>query len=139
MHARRSLLVAVLVLLNLMLIVAAYQTGRRVQKHRHEDSLYYTQASLAFGHYKSYGFIADYLEKKCYGAATSEANEMRDLQVVLLADNLRRTGNDPTLLAYIKFRDPELLKSALAGHLPELPSPEHPLTLICPEPANDGK
>ena len=69
-------------------------------------------------------------------AALSEAKEMRDGQVVLLADNLRRTGNDPTLFEYIRFRDPELLGSILAGHMPELPSPEHPLTLICPGPPN---
>jgi hypothetical protein len=53
---------------------------------------------------------------------------MRDLQVVLLAENLRATGNDPNLLAYIRPRDPELLKSVLAGHTPELQT----YTTTCP-------
>src|SRR5215469_9471505 len=136
MRPPRWLLVVTLVLLNLVLIAAAYQVGRRVQKAHHDRSIYYVQASLAFAHYRSYGYIADYLERKCSDAALSEAREMRDGQVGFLADNLRLTGNEPPLLEYIRFRDPELLGSVLAGHMPELPSPEYPLTLICPEPPN---
>jgi hypothetical protein len=103
--------------------------GRRTRHLNHDDGdVYHTQVLLAFGHYKSYGSIAALLEKKCYDAALTEAKEKRNLQVVLLADNLRATGNDPTLLEYIKLRDPELLKSVLAGHTPELRT----YTTTCP-------
>lgn len=68
------------------------------------------------------------MEKKCYDAALTEAKEMRNAQVVLLADNLTKTGNDPALLEYIKLRDAELLKSVLAGHVPELRT----YTTTCP-------
>jgi hypothetical protein len=99
--------------------------------HHDTGRVYYTQAMLAFGHYKFYGRIADYLGKKCYDAALTDAQHMRDEQVVLLAENLRRAGNDPTLLAYIKLRDPELLKSVLAGHTPE----QETYTTTCLQPA----
>lgn len=54
------------------------------------------------------------MEKKCYDAALTEAKEMRNAQVVLLADNLTRTGNDPALLEYIKLRDAELPEVCLS-------------------------
>jgi len=100
-----------------------------------DSGVYYTQAMLAFADYKDYGSIADYLEKKCYDAALTRAKQVRDAQVVLLAENLRATGNDPTLLEYIKLRDPELLKSVLAGHTPELRTE----TMTCFESANGRK
>jgi hypothetical protein len=135
MSHSRFLLITVLVLGSLALLVGSYEMGRRTQLSHDDSGVYYTQAMLAFGHYKVYGSIADYLEKKCYDAALTLAQHMRDEQVVLLADNLRRTGNDPTLLEYIKLRDPELLKSVLAGHTPELRTE----TTTCLEPANGRK
>jgi hypothetical protein len=96
--------------------------------NREDGGIYFTQAMLAFGHYTTYAKIAAELEKKCYDAALTDARELKNLQAVLLADNLRATGNDPSLLEYIKLRDAELLKSVLAGHVPEV----RPYTTICP-------
>jgi hypothetical protein len=135
MSRARFLLVAGLVLSSLVLLVGSYEIGRRTQLHHDDGGVYYTQAVLALGHHNFYGSIADYLEKKCYDAALTQAKQLRDTQVVLLADNLRATGNDPTLLEYIKVRDPELLKSVLAGHKPELRTE----TWTCIEPANGRK
>ena len=132
MSRSRYLLVILLVLVALVLLVGSYEIGRRMQMSRDDSGVYYTQAMLAFVHHKVYGSIADHVEKKRYDAALAEAKQMRDEQVVLLSDNLRRTGNDPTLLEYIKFRDPELLKFVLAGHTPE----PGPITTTCLEPAN---
>ena len=133
MSRSRFLLVIGLVVVGLVLVAGAYEMGLRMRPLKHDTTgVAYTQAMLAFAHYKSYGYIADYLERKCYDAALTEAKEMRDAQVVLLADNLQQTRNDPSLLEYIRFRDPELLKSVLAGHVPELPTPAKPLTLTCP-------
>lgn len=138
------LLVTLLVLGSLTLAVGSYEVGRRMrhlsdvtlerelvkETAKAADGGAYVQAMLAFGHYKTYARIADFLEKKCYDAALTEAKEMRNAQVVLLADNLPRTGNDPALVESIKLRDAELLKSVLAGHTPEL----RPYTTTCPEP-----
>lgn len=122
-------LVIFFVLLNLVLIAAAYRIGGRAHDTRHDASgLYYTQALLAFAHYKMYGKIATELEKKCYDAALKDAGEMKEEQIALLADNLRRTGNDARLLEYLKLRDPELLKSVLSGHTPGM----QPYTTQCP-------
>jgi len=128
MSRSRFLLVLLLVLLGLGLVAGSYEIGQRTRQSNNNSGVHYVQASLAFGHYKSYGSIAALLEKKCYDAALTEAKKMRDLQVVLLAENLRATGNDPNLLEYIKLRDPELLKSVLAGHTPELRT----YTTTCP-------
>ena len=136
MSRSRYMLVILLVLVGLLLSGGSYEIGRRMRPLVRDGSgVYYVQASLAFGHYRSYGMITDFLEKKCYDDALTMAKFMRDGQVVILADNLRRTGNDPTLLGYIKFRDPELLKSVLAGHTPE----PGPITTTCLEPANGRK
>jgi hypothetical protein len=132
MSPSRSILVVSLVLLNLVLVAGAYQIGRRVQKNRDDVGLYSTQAMLAFGHYKLYGIITGYLEKKCYDAALTEARDMRNGMIVIFADNLRRTGNDPDLLEYVRLRDADLLKSVLAGHTPDLPTPSRPITTSCP-------
>lgn len=115
----RLVLVLSLVLLSLGLLAVAYESGQRMH-HRDDSRVYYTQAMLAFGHYKNYGTIAAELEWKCYNDALTNAKEMKKLQIVLLSENLRKTGNDPSLLDYIKLRDADLLKSVLAGHVPEL-------------------
>ena len=107
-------------------MVGSYEIGRRMS---HEDTgIYRIQAKLAFSHYKSYGEIADFLERKCYEDALKVAKGMSVLQLEILADNIRRTGNDPTLLEYIKQRDPGALKAALAGQTPEM----QPYTTTCP-------
>ena len=129
MSRSRLLLVALLVLVTLALVAGSYQLGRRMRYSNQDNGgVYYTQAMLAFGHYTIYGKIAAELEKKCYDAALIDAREMKNLQTILLADNLRATGNDPSLLEYIKLRDAELLKSVLAGHVPEA----RPYTTTCP-------
>lgn len=102
--------------LSLALAGATYQLGR----YRGHRDVYRTQAILAFGHYKFYGYIADYPQKKCYEAALAEATGQRDAEIFLFAENLRMTGNDPDVLAYVRFRDPELLKSVLSGHTTEM-------------------
>ena len=127
MSRSKVLLVVSLVLANLALVAGSYELGRRVH-HSKDGGIYFTQAMLAFGHYTTYGKIAAELEKKCYDAALTDAREMKNLQAVLLADNLRATENDPSLLEYIKLRDAELLKSVLAGHTPEV----RPYTTTCP-------
>jgi|ERR1700733_8984727 len=116
MPRRKAIVVAAIGALSLVLIGAAYQLGR----YRGRHAVYRTQAILAFGHYTFYRSIADNLKKKCYDAALAEARGLRDEQIVLFADNLRSTGNDPGVLAYIRLRDPELLRSVLSGHTPEL-------------------
>lgn len=120
MRRSRFLLFILLVVVGLVLVAGSYEMGLRMRPLKHDiTGVAYTKAVLAFAHYQRYGDIADYLEKKCYEDALSVAKFMRDTQIVIVADNLRRTGNDPTLLEYIKFRDPELLKSVLAGNAPE--------------------
>src|ERR1700751_1284303 len=120
MNRSKVLFVMLFLVVGLVLVVGSYEAGRRMRPvKRDENGAAYTKAVLAFAHYRGYGQIADYLEKKCYDDALSMAKFMRDTQTVLVADNLRRTGNDPTLLEYLKSRDPELLKSVLAGHTPE--------------------
>ena len=47
-------------------------------------------------------FLADH-----YEAALTEIRGLKNLQITLVSDNLRRTGNDPELLEYIKVRDPK--------------------------------
>jgi hypothetical protein len=128
MSRSRLLLVTLLVVAGLVLVAASYEMGRRMQLvNRNDRSLAYTKAVLAFAHYKHYADIADYLEQKCYDDAVTMARFMRDSEKSLVAANLRRTANDPTLLEYIKFRDPELLKSVLAASTPE----PQPITTRC--------
>lgn len=117
------------VLINLIVAAASFGAGWQMKRMKPDESgVYYTQAMLAFGHYTSYERIKVFLERKCYDAALMDAREMQNLQMVLLADNLRGTGNDPELLEYIKARNPDLLKAILAGKIPELRS----YTTTCP-------
>lgn len=83
---------------------------------------------LAFGHHAFYENIESFLTQKCYDAALTEARELKNLQLTLLAENLRASSNDPKLVAYIKLRDPKLLETVQAGRLPEL----KPYTTTCP-------
>ncbi|GHU37475.1 hypothetical protein AGMMS50256_35470 [Betaproteobacteria bacterium] len=93
-----------------------------------ESGVYYTQAMLAFAHYTSYKQIKDFMEKGCYDAALTDVREMQNLQMNLLSENLKRANNDLELLEYIEFRNPELLKAIMAGHIPELRA----YTTTCP-------
>lgn len=115
MPRSKAVAIAIILTLSIVLLVTAYQLGQ----YRGRHAVYRTQAILAFGHYKLYSSIVDDLEKKCFAAALAEAKGFRDEQVVLFADNLRSTGNDPGVLAYVRSRDPELLKSVLSGHTPQ--------------------
>jgi hypothetical protein len=125
MKRSRFLLVSLLVVVVLMLVAVSFEIGQRVRPLNRDDrsvaySVAYTKAMLAVTHYRYYGYIAEYLEKKCYDDALTMAKEQRNLQMDLLAKNLGRTGNDPSLLQYIKLREPELLTHVLAGHIPEV-------------------
>ena len=60
--------------------------------------------------------------------ALTEIRGLKNLQITLVSDNLRRTGNDPELLEYIKVRDPKVLETVMAGRVPELT----PYTTTCP-------
>lgn len=82
-------------------------------------SLASVQATLAFGHLKSYERIESLLVRKCYDAALTEATELKNLQTALVSENLRASGNDPELVEYIKTRDPKLLETVLAGPVPQ--------------------
>jgi len=124
MARSKAIVIISSVALSLVLAGAAYRLGRYLG---HRD-VYRTQAVLAFGNYKLYGIIADYLQKKCYEAALAEAAAERDAQIVYFADSLRKTGNDPGVLSYVRFRDPEFLKSVLSGHTGELRS----ISTTCP-------
>lgn len=83
---------------------------------------------LAFGDYKFYERIESMLVRKCYEAALTEAREQKVLQLRLLSENLRMSGNDPQLMGYIKLRDPKLLETVLAGRVPE----PKPYSTTCP-------
>lgn len=126
------------VLFGVLVAVAAvsFEVGRRMTKARLDESgVYYTQAMLAFTHYTSYERIKAFLERGCYDAALTDAKEMRNLQMVLLSDNLKGTKNAPDLVEYINLRNPQLLKDIQAGHIPEL----HSYTTTCQAQPNRSK
>ena len=115
MRRPRIALVVALIVLACALTAGGYQLGR----YRSRNAVYRTQAILAFANYANYRDISGFLENKCYDNAFSFATAMRDAQIRLLSDNLRKTGNAPDLLAYFRSRDPELMKSVLSGHVPK--------------------
>jgi len=80
------------------------------------------------GHYKFYERIESLLLSKCYEAALTEARELKNLQLFLLSENMRQTGNHPELVEYINIRDPKVLETVLAGPVPE----PKPYTTTCP-------
>jgi hypothetical protein len=106
----------------------AFRYGAHVQRTEENRSSAFTQAMLAFGHYKFYERIEWLLELKCYEPALTEARELKNLQVVLVSENLRRSENDPELMEYIKIRDPKFLETVVAGRLPQLRT----YTTTCP-------
>ena len=123
MFRSRFVVATVLGLLFLGLLFAAYRFGQIHMQHR----MYSMKAMLNFANYSVYASITNDMEKKCYESALIQARATRDLQVRLLADNLRGAGKDPALLAYIKLRDPKLLNMVLSGQIPE----EHSFTTTC--------
>src|SRR5687768_501535 len=88
--------------------IASYLYATYEQRAAENHSLAYTQATLAFGHHNAYERIQSLLERKCFDAALVEARELKNVQAVLVSQNLRATNNDPELLAYIQTRDPKL-------------------------------
>jgi hypothetical protein len=118
MFQSRFVIVTVLCILFLGSLVAEYEY---LQSQRRGE-LHYWQAVLAVTHHDTYGIIADYIEHECYDAALAEARSMRDAQVRLLADHLRKASKKSELLKYVKLHDPQLLNSVLSGKIPELNS-----------------
>jgi len=107
---------------------ASYLYATYRQRGTESQNLAHTQATLAFGHHKTYERIEALLERKCFEAALVEARELKNLQVVLVSENLRATNNDPELVAYIQTRDPKLYEVISSGRLPELKT----YTTTCP-------
>ena len=120
--------IILVVLAGIVVALVSYRYGVHAQQTEENRSSAYTQATLAFAHYKFYERIESLLLSKCYEAALTEARELKNLQLVLLSENLRETGNHPELLEYIRIRDPKVLETVLAGPVPEL----KPYTTTCP-------
>ncbi len=129
---RAKLILGLLILSGFVVVaVAAFKVGQWADKStdgQGQDVVFHTQAVLAFAHYTSYERIRDLLERKCYDAALTVATQMRNLQINLLSDNLKKTGSNPELQEYVRFRNPQLLKEVMEGHVPELES----YTTTCP-------
>ena len=126
---RSKLLIALfLVLVTGAVATVSFRYGANMSIAQEGAALAYTQAQLAFGHYKFYERIESLLERKCYEAAMTEARELKKLQIVLVSDNLHRTGSDQELIEYMKLRDPKLLEMVLTGKTPALQS----YTTTCP-------
>jgi hypothetical protein len=117
-----------LVLAALLIAAVSFLYGRHIQPTEENRSLASAQAMLAFGHYKFYNRIESLIARKCYEPALTEARELKNLQLTLLSENLRASGNDPELMEYIKVRDPKLLEIVLVGRVPELRT----YTTTCP-------
>ncbi len=107
----------------------SYEAGQRARYQSGDSSEHnFWQATLAFAHYKSYERVKLLLEQKCYEAALKDVSEMKNLQTVLLSENLRATRNDRELVEYVRLRDPDLLKAVMAGHVPNLLAYDGPCT-----------
>lgn len=102
--------------------------ARQLTQSNH--SVAYTQAILAFAHYKTNDRIESYLLRKCYEAALSETQEQKSLQLSLLSENLYATEVDPELVQYLNIRDPKLLETILARRIPV---PKKSYETTCPE------
>lgn len=108
----------------------SYRYGLHAQESgQYHRSHAYTQAILAFAHYRTISSIEALLQKKCYNAALTTVREEKNLQIHLLSENLHSADKDPQLLEYVKTREPELLASILEGQLPEL---KQSYTITCP-------
>jgi len=127
-HVKWLGITSIVLAMALMACAASFQYGNRMQKADRERDVAYAQAMLAFDHYKSYERIEAMLARKCYEAAMTETHALKNEQLVLLAENLRATGNDPELVEYVRKRDPQVLAAVLAGKVPQLSS----YTTTCP-------
>ena len=107
---------------------ASYRYGISEAQNAEIHSRAYIQTTLAFAQYKAHERIESLLVRKCYDAAVAETRQLRNEQLYLVADHLRRSGNDADLVAYMKDRDPKLTEIALKGQIPEL----KPLATTCP-------
>lgn len=110
------------------LALVSYRYGLHAQQRVESSAVAYGQATLALANYKFYERLESLLLSKCYEAALTDARELKNLQLFLLSENLRRTGNHPELVEYIKLRDPKVLETVLAGSVPE----PKPYTTTCP-------
>ena len=127
--ARPKLLwIASIVIAAVAAALLAFRYGVTSEQGEMNRSLASVQATLAFGHLKSYERIESLLVRKCYGAALTEATGLKNLQTALVSENLRASGNAPELVEYIKTRDPKLLETVLAGPVPQ----PKPYTTTCP-------
>jgi hypothetical protein len=106
----------------------AFRYGVTSERGEMNRGLASVQATLAFGHLKSYERIESLLMRRCYEAALTEAAELKNLETALVWENLRASGNNPELVEYIKTRDPKLLETLLAGPVPQ----PQPYTTTCP-------
>jgi hypothetical protein len=120
--------VILIVVAGIVLASASFQYGKHAQRTEWNFSLAHTQAKLAFAHYKANEEIESLLLRKCYDAALTQAQGQKNLELTLLYENLRETGNDPELVEYIKIRAPKLLETVLSGRVTELKS----FTTTCP-------
>ena len=127
--ARSKFVIAVLFVLSTIVVAAlSFRYGAHVQKAEENIGLAYTQAVLAYGHYRTYERIESLLERKCFSAAMTELRESKKLQLVLASDNLRASNNHPELVEYIRLRDEKFLDTIMAGTVPHLTS----YTTTCP-------
>lgn len=124
----RILIAGVIFVIVVALGFASYTYGLREAQNAERHSISYIQTMLAFAQYKGYERIESLLLRKCYDAALAETQHLKNGQLSLIADNFRRAGNDPDIVAQIKERDPKLMELVLAGRIPEL----KPLTTTCP-------
>jgi hypothetical protein len=120
--------IVLIMLASIVVAFASYRYGVHAQQKAEYRNAAYSQATLAFGHYKVNERIEWLLLQRCYDAALTEVRELKNLQLTLLSENFRATENHPELAAYIKLRDPQVLETVLAGRVPEL----KPYTTFCP-------
>ena len=111
-----------------MVAWASYRYGAWSEYRDDKFNIAYVQTTLAFAHYDGYQQIESLLLRKCYEAALTQAQGLKNEQLVLMHENLRATGDDPDLVEYLKVRDPKVLEALLAGRVPEL----KPWTTTCP-------
>ena len=128
MHRPAVKIIALIVVVAIVSAGMGFWYAVHIERSDEKRSLAYTQALLAFGHYKFYERIESLLAQTCYPAALTEARELKHLQLWLVSDNLQVSGNDHELLEYIRIRDPKVLETISAGRVSE----PKPYTTTCP-------
>ena len=117
-----------LVVVAFVIGAVSFLYGARTERGNDNRSLASVQAMLAFNHYKTYERIESLLLSKCYNAALIEVGGLKNEQLFLASENMRRTNGDPELVEYIKLRDPKVLDAVLSGAVSE----PKPFTTTCP-------